>query len=142
MKNSSRVAVFLAAVSACFAQSPAPPAGQLGPADDKAKAVAEDKAKQNARVFENNATIITFFDRYGKQTGKVGERAMYEETVLSPDGKRIAVIKDDLPNESADLFILDLESGASTRLTTSVKTEFVMGPVWSPDSRRIAYVTI
>src|SRR5215467_8237631 len=110
MKNSSRVAVFLAAVSACFAQSPAPPAGQPGPADDKAKAVAEAKAKQNAKRFENNATIITFVDRYGKLTGKVGERALYDETSLSPDGKHLAVIKEDQPNESADLFILDVQT--------------------------------
>jgi Tol biopolymer transport system component len=137
-----KVAFILGVVSLCSAQAPAPPANDTKPADDKAKAVAEAKAKANARRFENNATVITFQDRYGKQVGKVGEKALYDETILSPDGKRIAVIKEDLPNESADLFILDVNSGAATRLTTSVKTEFVMGPVWSPDSQRIAYVTI
>jgi len=142
MKNSAWVAILFPAVSVCLAQGPAPAASEVKSAGDKAKAVAEAKAKQNARRFENNATIITFVDRYGKQTGKVGEKALYDDTALSPDGKRIAVIKEDLPNESADLFILDVETGASTRLTTSAKTEFVMGPVWSPDSTRIAYTTI
>ncbi len=142
MKNSSRIAIAFAAASLCVAQGPAPAGSDVKPTDDKAKAVAEAKAKANARRFENDATIITFVDRYGKQTGKVGEKALYDGTVLSPDGKRIAVIKEDQANESEDLFILDVETGASTRLTTSAKTEFVMGPVWSPDSQRIAYTTI
>src|SRR5580700_3586410 len=124
MKNSGRIAFVFAAASLCVAQGPAPAASDGKPTDDKAKAVAEAKAKKNAQRFENEATIITFLDRYGKQTGKVGEKALYDETALSPDGKHIAVIKEDLANESADLFILDVESGASTRLTTSVKTEF------------------
>jgi Tol biopolymer transport system component len=142
MKNPGWVAILFAAASVCLAQGPTPAGSDAKPTDDKAKAVAEAKAKQNARRFENNATIITFVDRYGKQTGKVGEKALYDETALSPDGKRIAVIKEDLPNESADLYILDVETGAANRLTTSAKTEFVMGPVWSPDSKRIAYTTI
>ncbi|HEV3202672.1 MAG TPA: hypothetical protein VGZ73_32485 [Bryobacteraceae bacterium] len=142
MKNSGWVSILFASAFVCLAQGPAPAGSEVKPVDDKAKAVAEAKAKQNARRFENSATIITFVDRYGKQTGKVGEKALYDDTVLSPDGKRIAVIKEDPPNESADLFILDVDTGASTRLTTSAKTEFVMGPVWSPDSKRIAYTTI
>ena len=117
-------------------------AGQELSAEAKEKATAEARAKRNALAFENNATTIVFFDRAGKRTGGIAERAMYGETVVSPDGSRVAVVKNDLPNETADLFIVDIASGASTRLTTSARTEFVMAPVWSPDSKRIAYVTI
>jgi Tol biopolymer transport system component len=134
--KTGRIAIVFAVASLCVAQSPTP-AG-----NDKAKAVAEAKAKKDAQRFENDATIITLVDRYGKLTGKVGEKALYDGTALSPDGKHIAAIKEDQANESEDLFILDVETGASTRLTTSAKTEFVMGPVWSPDSQRIAYTTI
>ena len=116
--------------------------GQELSAAAKEKAAAEARAKRNALTFENNATTIVFYDRTGKPTGGVKERALYGETVVSPDGTRVAVVKNDLPSETADLFVIDIASGASTRLTTSARTEFVMAPVWSPDSSRIAYVTI
>ena len=116
--------------------------GQELSAEAKDKAAAEARAKRNALAFENNATTMVFFDRAGKRTGSLGERALYNETIVSPDGSRVAVVKNDLPNETADLFIIDVATSAITRLTTSARTEFVMAPVWSPDSSRIAYVTM
>ena len=144
MKSFAWIATMLATASVCFAQAPAPtaPAEKAQPADEKEKARLEARAKQNARNFENNATTIAFYDRTGKRTGNIGERALYDQLVLSPDNKRVAAIKEDQANESADLYVLDAATGAATRLTTSAKTEFVMGPVWSPDSKHIAYVTI
>jgi Tol biopolymer transport system component len=141
MKNADRVAIVFVALLGLVCL-PAPVAGQELSAEAKDKAAAEARAKRNALQFENNATTIVFYDRSGKQTGSLGERSLYGETVISPDRSRVAVVKNDLDNESADLFVLDVASGASTRLTTSVRTEFVMAPVWSPDSSRIAYVTI
>ena len=111
-------------------------------AQAKSKEAEDARAKRNALNFQNNATTIAFFDRSFKRTGGVGERALYDEVVLSPDGSRVAVCMEDQANESADLFVLDAASGAKTRLTTSARTEFVMAPVWSPDGSRIAYVTI
>ena len=116
--------------------------GQELSAEAKDKAAAEAREKRNALQFENSATTIVFYDRAGKRTGALKERALYNDTVVSPDGSRVAVVKNDLNGETADLFIVDVATGASTRLTTSVRTEFVMAPVWSPDSSRIAYVTI
>ena len=106
------------------------------------KAAAEARAKRNAQTFELNATTIVFYDRTGKRTGGLGERAIYGGAVISPDGSRVAVVKTDLPNESADVFVLDIATGASMRMTTSARTEFVLAPIWSPDSNRIAYVTM
>jgi len=140
MKTGDRLAI--AVIAFVSALVPAAARGQELSAEAKSKEAAEARTKRNALQFENNATTIAFFDRSGKRTGTLGERALYGETVLSPDGSRVAVITRDLENESADLFVLDVASGAKTRLTTTPRTEFAMAPVWSPDGKRIAYVTI
>ena len=140
MKTGDRLAI--AVIAFVSALVPAAARGQELSAEAKSKEAAEARTKRNALQFENNATTIAFFDRSGKRTGTLGERALYGETVLSPDGSRVAVITRDLENESADLFVLDVASGAKTRLTNTPRTEFAMAPVWSPDGKRIAYVTI
>jgi Tol biopolymer transport system component len=143
MKNVVRTAIAVAAVSLCCVHFPVRAAAQELSAEAKDKEAAAARAKRNALQFENNARTIVFYDRAGQRTGgTLGERALYGETIMSPDRSRVAVVKNDLTNESADLFILDIATGASTRLTTSARTEFVMAPVWSPDGSRIAYVTI
>jgi Tol biopolymer transport system component len=142
MRTANRVAMVFAAAALGFVCLTGRAAGQELSAEAKDKALAEARAKRNALQFENNATTIVFYDRSGKRTGTLGERALYGEIVMSPDRSRVAVVKNDLTNESADLFVFDIASGASTRLTTSVRTEFVRAPVWSPDGSRIAYVTI
>ena len=142
MKISAYVAVILTAASLGHAQTAGQVVGQGLSAEAKSKDVAEARAKRNAQTFQNTASVLTLLDLYGKQTGKVGERALYDSAVLSPDGKRVAAIEQDLENESFDLFVLDVATGAATRLTTSARTEFVFAPVWSPDSSRLAYVTM
>jgi len=116
--------------------------GSTAPNDEKAKLKAANKAKQNAKNFENNASILTFYDRSGKKVGTAGERALYEFYYLSPDRTRVAVVIDDQAAENADLWVLDIASGKKTRLTTSVKDEFVQTPVWSPDGKQVAYTQI
>ncbi|HTA25793.1 MAG TPA: hypothetical protein VK763_19845 [Terriglobales bacterium] len=142
MKISAHVAVILTAASLCLAQAAGQVVGQGLSAEAKSKDVAEARAKRNAQTFQNKASVLTLLDRYGKQTGKIGERAMYDSAILSPDGKRVAGIKQDLDNESFDLFVMDVATGAATRLTTSARTEYVYSPVWSPDGNRLAYVSM
>ncbi|MBV8842780.1 MAG: PD40 domain-containing protein [Bryobacterales bacterium] len=126
-----------AALATALVLAPVPMRGQLS---EKDKAF---KAKQLAKAFENNATVLTFYDRTGKQVGEAfGERALYGAAVLSPDRMRVALVKTDLDNESGDLYVLEIASGKSTRLTTSKRTEFIQSAVWSPDGKQLAYVQI
>jgi Tol biopolymer transport system component len=131
------VSAAAALTAAVLLLAPVPMHGQL---NEKDKAF---KAKQLAKAFENNATRMTFYDRTGKQVGEAfGERALYGAVVISPDLMRVALVKNDLDNESGDLYVLDIASGKTTRLTTSKKTEFVQAPIWAPDGKQLAYVQI
>ncbi len=139
MKNSYGVVIVSAATALATALmlAPVPVRGQL---NEKDKAF---KAKQIAKQIENNATVMTLYDRTGKQVGAAfGDRALYGPAVLSPDRTRVAAVKNDLENETADLYVVDIASGKQTRLTTSKKTEFVQSPVWSPDGKQLAYMQI
>jgi Tol biopolymer transport system component len=142
MKAAIRPVAKTAAAIVVFACLPGRAVAQELSAAAKEKNVAEARAKRNAQSFELNATTLVFLDSSGRRTKALGERALYDETVMSPDGSRVAVVTEDLANETADLFIVDVAYGTSTRLTTSARTEFVESPVWSPDGNRIAYVTI
>jgi Tol biopolymer transport system component len=131
----------LVAVSTALILAQAPGPSQ-GPEDEKAKARAAAKAKQIAQIFELNARTLTLLDRDGKQVATVGERALYNTPVLSPDSKRIAVIKADLEKESQDLWVWDAATGNAVRITTSQSREGPSTPVWSPDGSQLAYVAL
>ncbi len=107
--------------------------------DDEAQAA---RAERIARRFEANATVLTVFDRQGNVVTTVGERGMYRGPVFSPDGTLLAVSEDDLVNETVDLWVIDVATGERTRITSHAKwnEEWAGGPVWSPDSRQLAYV--
>ncbi len=127
------------------AQTPAPaPAdqSQVGRLvlDEKAKAA---RAKRLAEAFDRNARILTVFDRQGKVVTTVGERAIYNQgAVFSPDRKRMAVVKFDQEKEHGDIWVLDVATGASTRITSNQADDGIGLPVWSPDGSQLAYVAL
>ena len=57
---------------------------------------------------------------------------------LSPDGRRLAVNVRRGASRVTDVWVFDLARGAPTRLTLAMESH---GAVWSPDSRRIAFIS-
>ncbi len=60
--------------------------------------------------------------------------------VLSPDGRRVAVVEF-LPDRKSSLVILDAESGGELRRLPSPDNDMIYTPAWSEDGARLAMVT-
>ena len=86
-----------------------------------------------------NSEQLTWNDRKGAVLARVGETLAVSggttSVAIAPDGRRAAVMISQVLNP--DLWLVDLERGLPTRLTSSEAPE--VAPVWSPDSRRLAF---
>ncbi len=82
---------------------------------------------------------LTLLDRQGKSVGTVGPPGIYGAPSLSPDGARVAITKNNPQNGNADIWTFDLATGRGTEITNDTPPDFA--PVWSPDSKHVAYVS-
>ena len=101
-----------------------------------------ERARNNARQLEQNARTLTLFDRAGKVVTTIAERHIFNQPTLSPDAKRIALIKPDLDKETLDVWVYDIATGKGVQLTSNKQREGVQSPAWSPDGRFVAYVAL
>jgi Tol biopolymer transport system component len=125
--------VFLLAPASGFGQSDA----------EKAKARAAQRARGIALARENNAQILHLYDRSGKVVATIDERDFYNQPTISPDKTRLAVIKNHPETETQDAWVIDIATGKSTRITTaSQPRDLTRAPVWSPDAKQLAYVSL
>ena len=92
------------------------------------------------RMATGNSRQLTWYNRQGDVVGRPGERAPYGTMKVAPDGSKAVVVQTD-PRQrgNADLWIVDLTSGASTRFTFDPGTD--SQPVWSPDGRYVAWMS-
>jgi Tol biopolymer transport system component len=79
---------------------------------------------------------LVWVDPSGKELSTVGEPGQFEDARLSPDETRIAFVREDAKG-SRDIWVLDLARGSTTRVTFGERVHY--DPVWSPDSRDLAF---
>ena len=72
----------------------------------------------------------------------IAERHIFNQPTLSPDAKRIALIKPDLDKETQEVWVYDIATGKGVQLTSNKPREGVQSPAWSPDGRFVAYVAL
>jgi eukaryotic-like serine/threonine-protein kinase len=82
---------------------------------------------------------LTWLDAGGRATGTVGAEGFYFDTTLSPDGRWIAVTRADQPSAPGDIWLIDVERGTPTKLTSDRADDNT--PVWSPDARHIVFAS-
>jgi Tol biopolymer transport system component len=82
---------------------------------------------------------LVWFDRTGKQVGAVPGGDAYAAPRISPDGKKIAYFLD---ASNREIWSYDVAHDAKAALTFgSASGQGSLYPVWSPDSRQIAYAS-
>jgi Tol biopolymer transport system component len=91
------------------------------------------------RTVVGNNRQLTWYNRDGQVVGTPGEHAPYTLVKVSPDATRAAVVRVDTKQQppNADVWIVDLVKGASTRLTYDPGTD--SQPAWSPDGKWVAW---
>ena len=91
-------------------------------------------SEHDALVFRpgsNEQQQLTWLDRQGKPHGSIGDPGSYSEIDLSPDGKRLAAVR------NGDIWIIDLDRNVSTRFTLDGADNH--SPVRSRDGSRLAF---
>jgi Tol biopolymer transport system component len=80
---------------------------------------------------------LILVDRAGKLIGPVGAPGFLAWPTLSPDGKRVAVERQDSQARTSDIYAIDLARNVSSRITYGPATN--SWPTWSPDGTRIVW---
>jgi eukaryotic-like serine/threonine-protein kinase len=82
---------------------------------------------------------LAWFDRSGIEVGEFETRGDYEHPALSADDRYLAVERTDPQTGRHAVWVLDLRSGTTTRLT--LDRTGAHWPVWSPDGHRVLFAS-
>jgi Tol biopolymer transport system component len=104
--------------------------------------VAASAASDGTLVYlggRSRETQLTWFDRTGKELGKVGPRANQRGVALSPDGNSVAIGRQD-QNGSSATWLHDLVRESESRLQPPGSPG--SGALWSPDSSLVWFAML
>ncbi len=110
-------------------------AGIFNLADEKA---AWSRNIPDIRWGEKGYSDIVIYDLKTKHEKRLSRKTKYLSPAISPDGKRIAVVEYS-PDQKSNLCILDAKSGLELNRYNIGKNDYIRTPVWSGDSRYIAF---
>jgi len=82
-------------------------------------------------------SVLTWYDRAGKEQGTVGDIGVVSNPTLSPDGSRVAVDIADAKANNVNIWLGDVNRGINSRFTFDNSED--VGGVWSRDGSLIAY---
>ena len=113
-------------------------AGQMGHAAFSASDTGALVYRQSARVGRSR---LVWFDRSGQRVGGVDQEFDDRQVALSPDGHHIVIDRyAERSSNARDLWLIDTERGTTTPLLSEASDDCC--PIWSPDSKRIAFRSI
>jgi Tol biopolymer transport system component len=82
-------------------------------------------------------SVLTWYDRAGKELGHVGDIGVVSNPTLSLNGTRVAIDIADAKANDVNIWLGDLNRGTNSRFTFDTTED--VGGVWSRDGSMIAY---
>ena len=80
---------------------------------------------------------ITVLDREGNVVSRLGEPGLYQQPAFSPDGSRVAVLKQDPETGNEDVWTFDVSTGEGEQVTSHDSRKDYL--VWSGDGTHVIY---
>jgi eukaryotic-like serine/threonine-protein kinase len=98
-------------------------------------------AENGTLVYNMNSgavqSVLTWYDRAGKELSRVGDIGVLANPTLSPDGNLVAVDTTDVKANNVDIWIDDLKRGITSRFTFDPAEE--VAGTWSHDGSVLAF---
>jgi len=101
-----------------------------------------DVSSDNVLVYRQTGVVafsrhLAWYSRDGRPAGTAGDTGTYTQISLSPDERFVAVDRDVAASPGRNVWIIDLGSNITSRLTTDSLARGA--PFWFPDSRSVGF---